>query len=123
MLVQRTDGTVVSEDWPERLEGIRAIECREYHLRCWECRFSRWFGQSMEDAQLAATKHQISKRHTKQSVDYLRHPDTYKEFRLRYPNQRRVKPFIVGNINRLKAKVHTIQTATQSVLSEDKPPF
>jgi hypothetical protein len=53
--------TVPENEWPEWGDcphcgfsvRVEAFECREWHVKCMDCRYGRWFGQDQDSAKRA----------------------------------------------------------------------
>lgn len=77
------------------LRPIVAIECREWKVTCYTCRFARWCGQSQGVALDRRVAHHRTSPGHKVTVDYLAHPDNQKKLKSLY---KRVKPRIMGDV-------------------------
>lgn len=62
---------------------VYAFETREWKVRCGDCRYSRWSGQSEDTARELQTKHFVSKAH-KLSVRYTINPEIFEIIRHHY---------------------------------------
>lgn len=43
----------------ECVRKVVAVECRQWHAKCLECRWGRWFGQDENSARLAHRHHDV----------------------------------------------------------------
>lgn len=58
-----------------------AVECREWHARCRDCTYSRWFGASEAECNRAAERHLQSKTGHIVTRKYVLHPDSFQYVR------------------------------------------
>ena len=93
---------------------VAAIETREYHVKCHTCRFGKWCGQSKQQAEQVANRHESTHAFHVLSIDYLRYPDTYEAFRANYGRSRQVQWFINGP---------KLVMRSGERIAEDVPPF
>jgi hypothetical protein len=134
MLVQYACSDVADRVWPDlqrryscgsghEMVFVSAVECREYKATCHSCRYSRWTGQSMADANSKINSHCRRNPTHKGTVDYLAYPKTVKEFKLRYGNQRKVKKWIVNDPTRSRRVVPLVMAMAVSRKFPNEPPF
>lgn len=76
-----------------RLRPVVAIECREWKVTCYGCRYGKWCGQSQGLALDLVSAH-VRKHAHQVTADYLMHPDSLKKLKQTYKG---VKPRIIGD--------------------------
>jgi hypothetical protein len=122
------------EDCPVHLTAavpVIAVECREWHMKCQNCRYGRWCGQSPDLAMQLAREHTRKHAMHVARVDFMRYEPTYKRFRQAFPG-RKVRPVIItedtrtvmkGIDRRYNMPRPTLPFASSVAASGDDPPF
>ena len=118
-------GHIVStRDYPEWgdcpfchcLVKVAAYECREWHVKCYQCRYGRWFGQDETSAR------RMHSKHSQVSVDYMVHPAKKKAVRTLYGRRvRLVIPRTITARARVERKHYVLILDTKP--EDDIPPY
>lgn len=67
------------------LYRLIAVECREWHVKCHNCRHGKWCGQSRETADQDANWHGTTHPQHYVTMDYLTPDAVKKAYRVHYP--------------------------------------
>jgi hypothetical protein len=72
-------------------QEVMAIETREYHVKCQDCRYGKWTGQDVTYARLLRSEHRQDHHVV---MDYAVPEPVKRQWRILYGTQRRPKMII-----------------------------
>jgi hypothetical protein len=76
-------------------DSIVAIETREWHIRCNDCRYAKWCGASLANIRIVERKHYVSKpNHTMGAPQFMTPDDVRERWRKVYGRKRTPRRYI-----------------------------